>query len=131
MTDFWKTAALVILAVILGTALSRTEKDIAVVLTGAVCCIVAATALRYLSEVLTFLQQLDRETGCTTPFLETLLKIAGVGLLTELTCLISADAGSSSLGKAMQILGNAVILSLSVPVFETFLTMIQEMLRIP
>ncbi len=127
MEDFWKTAALVILAVILGTAVARTEKDISVVLTATVCCIVAVTALRYLSEVMTFLWQLD--TGGYT-FLGILLKIAGVGLLTELTCLISADAGSSSLSKAMQILGNAVILSLSIPVFESFLTMVQEMIRI-
>lgn len=130
MTDFWKAAAIVILAVILGAAIGKTEKDIAVVLFAAVCCIVAGTALQYLSEVLVFLWKLNSAVEHGMTFLEPLLKIAGVSILSELIGLISADAGNASLGKAMQILGNAVMLFLALPFFEAFYSIVQEILRI-
>lgn len=130
MTDFWKASAIVILAVILGTAIGKTEKDIAVVLTAAVCCMVAGIALNYLSDVISFLWQLNRSVASRTPFLEPLLKIAGVAMLSELISLISSDAGNASLGKAMQILGNAAMLFLALPFFEAFYSIVQEILRI-
>lgn len=130
MTDFWKAAAIVILAVILGTAISKTEKDIALVLTVTVCCMVAGIALHYLSDVISFLWQLNRSVESRIPFLEPLLKITGVAMLSELIALISSDAGNASLGKAMQILGNAVMLFLALPFFESFYSTVQEILRI-
>lgn len=128
MDAFWKAAAVMILVVILGTALGKTEKDIAVVLSVAACCMAAMAALTYLSDVIAFLWEIGNGLEHGTPFLRTLLKIAGVALTTELTGLIGADAGSSSLGKAMQILGNAAILFLALPLLETFLSMVQDMM---
>ena len=128
MEGFWKAAAVILLAVILGAALEKTEKDISLVLTIAACCIVMTLSLRYLSEVIAFLWELGNRSESQIPFMGTLLKISGVAVATELTGLISSDAGSSSLEKAMQLLGNTVILFLSVPLFETFLSVIQEML---
>ena len=129
MEELWKAAAIVILTVILGAAVGRTEKDIAVVLTATACCIVAAAAVRYLSDVVVFLWQLSNAAETGNLFLEHLLKITGVALLTELTCLISTDAGNASLGKAIQILGKAVILVQALPVFEAFLAIVQDILR--
>ena len=100
MTDFWKASAIVILAVILGTAIGKTEKDITVVLTAAVCCMVAGIALHYLSDVISFLWQLNRSVAIRIPFLEPLLKIAGVAILSELISLISSDAGNAFSGTA-------------------------------
>lgn len=128
MEAFWKAAAILILTVIFGAAIGKTEKDISVVLSVGACCIVMMVALQYLSDVVAFLWELGNSGEEGNPFLSILLKISGVALVTELSSLLSADAGNSSLGKAMQILGNAVILFLSLPIFEAFLSMIQEIL---
>ena len=130
MEEFWKAAAVLILAVIFSTAIGKTEKDISVVLNVASCCIVVMVALHYLSEVVGFLWELSRCNDQLSAAMGTLLKISGIALMTELTGLMSADAGSSSLGKAMQILGNAAILFLSLPLMESFFTMIQEIVGI-
>lgn len=128
MEAFWKAAAVIILTVILGAALGKTEKDISVVLSVAACCMVMLVAVQYLSEIVAFLSELGSSRDFDNPFISTLLKISGVALMTELTELISADAGNSALGKAAQILGNAVILFLSLPLFETFLSIVQEIM---
>ncbi len=128
MEGFWKATAIIILTVILSTAIGKSEKDISLVLTLVACCAVVMVALQYLSDVIAFVWKLGTDIQGQNPFLGTLLKISGVAFMAELTALISSDAGNSSLGKAMQLLGNAAILSLSLPLFETFFTMIQEIL---
>lgn len=130
MEYFWKAVAVLILTVIIGAAIAKTEKDISIILTVAACCMTVMTALKYLSDVIVFLSELSKGMEGQGSAIRTLLKISGVALITEITVLISTDSGNASLGKAMQFLGNAVILSLSLPVFEAFITMIQEILGI-
>lgn len=130
MEAVWKVCAIAVLTVILGAAVGKTEKDIAVVLSVAACCVVILAAMGYFSQVLTFLRGINSSLESGNPYLEALVKIAGVALLTELICLISADAGNSSLGKAIQILGNAVILTQSLPILESFFQIVQEILRV-
>lgn len=130
MEPYWKAVAILLLTVIMGVTLGKAEKDIAIVLTVAACCGVLLVALEYLSEVIAFLWELGNSTEDRMPFLHTLLKISGVALITEITGLISADAGNSSLGKAVQILGNAVILYLSLPLFQSFFAIVQEIMGI-
>lgn len=129
MELFWKAAAVVILTIILGLTLAKTQKDIAIALTVTSCSMVMMIAMQYLSEVICFLWDLSNKCSNQNSFVGTLLKISGVALVTELMCMLGADAGNSSLGKATQILGTSVILFLSLPIFESFLTIIQEILR--
>lgn len=130
MDGFWKAAALMILTIILGVSIGKSEKEFTVVLSVTACCMVVMIAMQYLSEVITFLWKLEDSFIDSFPYLETLLKITGVALVTELTGMISTDAGNSSLAKAMQILGISVILFLSLPLFESLLTIVQELLRL-
>jgi len=129
MTEFWKAAGLILLTVVLGTTISKTEKDIFLVLNMMACCAIVMTALKYLSPTVDLLWSLGSHTDSDSSFIGTLLKIIAVSLITELTTMISADAGNNSLGKAMQLLGNSTILYLATPLFETFLTLIQEILN--
>lgn len=128
MEAFWKAAAIIILTIILEVAIGKTEKDFSTVLTVAACCIVIMVAMQYLSEVVSFLRELTDRFDCADSLMNILLKVSAVALITELTCLISADAGNSSLGKVMHILGNAVILFLSLPLFDAFFQIIQEIM---
>lgn len=52
----------------------------------------------------------------------------GVGVSTELIACICNDAGKASLGKSLQMLGTAVILSLSLPMIRALLTMVRQIL---
>lgn len=128
MDAFWKTVAVIIMTVILGISIGKFEKDIFIVLTVVACCIVSAVALQYLSEVIAFLWKLGNNSEFQNPFIGILLRISGVALVTELTGAISSDAGNNSLTKAMQILGNTVILFLSLPLFEAFVSTIEEIM---
>lgn len=128
MELFWKAAAAVLLAVVLGLALGKQEKDIGVLLTMAVCCMAASIAIHYLEPVLDFLRELQALGDLQGDMLGILLKAVGIGLVAELAGMVCSDAGNASLGKTMQMLGSAVILYLSLPIFSSLLTLIQEIL---
>ena len=128
MSDFWKTISVALLAVILGLAVGKEEKDIAAVLSVTVCCIAAAVAIAYLEPVLDLLRELESLGQLQSGMLGILLKAVGIALTAEISAMICSDAGNNSLGKTLQMLGSAVIVYLSIPIFQAFLTLIREIL---
>jgi len=125
---FLKACGAVLLAVILVLALGNQCRDLSVVLLGGVCCMVALTALEYIKPVLSLVDRLEEIGGLDNSMVKTLLKAAGIGFLSEISALICVDSGSSSLGKGIQLLGSAVILWLSVPLFTMLLDLLQKIL---
>ncbi len=128
MELFWKTAAAVLLALVLVPTLEKTEKDFSVLLTMAVCAMAAMAAISYLKPVLDLLWQLRDLGDLAGQTLEILLKAVGIGMVAEIAGMICRDAGNGSMGKTMQILASAVILYLSIPLLKGFLSLIQEIL---
>ena len=118
-----------LIAVILGLTLRQQGKDIALLLSTAVCCMVVAVGISYLTPVVDFLQQLQENTGTDPEFLRILLKSVGIGLLGEIAGLICADAGNAALSKTVQILTASVILWLSLPLMRTLLELVQKMME--
>jgi len=130
MDVFWKAAAGILVALVFTFALGKQEGDMALLLTMAVCCMAATAALSFLKPVIAFLNRLEAMGGLQNGVLDILLKILGVGLVSELASMICRDGGNSSLGRGMQLVGSAVILQLSLPVFETLLDLVQRILGV-
>lgn len=128
MDAFLRCAALALTGVILSLVLGRRTPDLGVLLTLAVCVLLGLTALRLLDPVVELLRQL-RRLGCLDgDALSILLKTAGIAVISELAALICSDAGEGALGKALQLLANAAILWLSLPLFQQILTMLEGVL---
>lgn len=125
MVLFWKTAAGILIAVVLVLAVGKQEKDIALLLTLAVTIMASLAAFTYLDPVLDFLYRLEQLGDLQSGVLGLLLKITGVSIVTELTAMLCRDSGTGALAQGMQLLGGAVILSLSLPILETMLDLIQ------
>ena len=128
MTPFLQISGAVLLAVILVLALKSYCKEISTILAITVCCLTGLTALRYLQPVLEFLKKLEDLGGLDEIMIEILLKSTGIGIITEIANLVCKDAGNESMGKSMQLLGTAVILYLSLPLFQTLIELLQKIL---
>ena len=127
MELYFKGAAGILLAAVLGLALQKQEKDLSAVLTAAVIAMAAVLMLRLLEPVLELLRQLEQVGNLRSDALELLLKAAGIGLTAEVAGLVCADAGNAALAKMLRLLGTAAILCLSVPMFTALLECITEM----
>ena len=128
MELFLKAAAGTLLTLVLILTVGKQEKDIALLLGIAVCCMLAMLALSCIRPVLDFLYRLEAVGNLREYGLGTLLKMVGVGLVSELVAGLCQDAGNGSLGKQVQFLGTAVILRLSLPLLETLLDLMERLL---
>ena len=88
----------------------------------------AIVALRYLQPVLDFLRHIEKLTALNNDMVKILLKVTGIGIITEITNLVCKDAGNESMGKSMQLLGAAVVLYLSIPMFYSLIELLQKIL---
>lgn len=128
MEMFIKTSGIVLLSVILILALGNRSRELSMVLGIAVCAMAALTALEYLRPVINFISQLEKIGGLDHSMIKILLKVAGIGLICEIASLVCTDSGSSSLGKTVKLLGTAVILWLSLPLYSMLVELLQKIL---
>lgn len=128
MNIFIKCAAGVLIAVVLILTLSKQGKDISLVLTIAVCCMVLCAAITCLQPVVDFLTRLQSIGQLDSETLTILLKAVGIGFVAEITGLICADSGNASLGKALQLLATATILWISIPLLNELIELIDDIL---
>lgn len=128
MDVYLKAIAAALITVILCLVLSKRDKDMALLLTAAVCCMVAAAAVGFLSPVLAFLRNLQTLGQLDPQMFEILMKSVGIGLLAEIAGLLCADAGNAALGKSIQLLSAAVILWMAIPLLQGLLDILQSVL---
>ena len=89
---------------------------------------VAAAAGQFIQPVIEFLNTLQQVGNLDSAYLGILLKVVGIGLLSEVAALVCADAGNATLGKTLQMLAACVILWLSIPLLGSLLDLIQDIL---
>lgn len=128
MDVFMKSAAGVLIAVVMSLVLSRQGKDYAVLLVICVCCMVGAASIIYIEKIVDFMKSLESIGNLNHELLSVLFKCVGIGLLSEITTTICTDSGNTALGKMLQILSASVILWLCIPMFTKLLELVQQVL---
>ncbi len=128
MDNVIKACAGALVALVIGLVLTRQGKDVALMLTITVCCMLLTIAVEHLTPVISFLNRLQEVGDLDESLISVLLKAIGVGFVGEITSLICLDAGNSAMGKTIHILTACGILYLSLPLFESLLDLIEEVL---
>lgn len=128
MDAFVKAAAGILITAVLCLSLSKQGKDISLLLSLAVCCMVVAAATVYLQPIIDFFSRLQTLGQLDSGMLKILLKAVGIGLLAEMTGLICADANNAALGKALQFLATAAILWLAIPLLTELIDLLEKIL---
>ena len=127
MALFLKGCAGVLLAVFLALIVGN-GKGMETVLTIAVCSMVCLIAMEYPKPVIDFIGTLEEIGNLDGGLLKLLLKVTGIGVISEMIGLICSDSGNASMGKALQIMSTVVILWISMPLFRAFLELIQSIM---
>ena len=128
MGEYLRFAAAALIGLILVLVVGRQSRDLGVLLSLAVCVLLALGAMEFLEPVMELLNELKRLGELDGGAVGILLRCAGIGIVSELAGLLCADAGEGAMGKALQICANAAILWLSLPLLRQVLTMIGEVL---
>ena len=127
MELYLKCIAGALVGVVLLLTLGRRDLGLALSLT--VCVMVALGAMAYLKPVVELLHTLEELGSLDSGLLTILFKAVGMGLMTDLAAMVCTDSGSASMARAIQLLGTAAVLWLSLPLFEALLSLIGEILE--
>ena len=128
MEQFYKITALALVTTVLTLVVRRQEKDFALLLTMAGCAMAGMVLFTFLEPVLDFLVTLQTLGDLSGDILLILLKAVGVGLVAEIAGMVCADGGNASLGRVIQLVGSAVILWLSLPIFQMLMDLMTRIL---
>lgn len=122
---YWKAIGGILIALVLGLALG---KDMSLLLSIAVCAMGTAVAVSYLEPVVSMLKHIQNLSALKTDTLEVLFKIFGIALISEIMGMICADSGNSAAQKMLRILSYSGILWVSIPIFESVILLLQQIL---
>lgn len=129
MTTFLQASSIVLLTVVLIMSFRGQGRDIGLLLSIFVCCALGCLAASYLVPVVQFIERLQTIGSLNDEMLGILLKVVGIAFLSEMAALACTDSGNGSLGKALQFLAVAIILYLSLPVYQILLDLIESILE--
>lgn len=128
METFLQAVGLVLVGVVLALLVGKHSREMGLLLSLAVCTGVCIAAAGYLGQLTDFLSEVRILGNLDREFLGILLKCAGIGFLAEIAALICGDAGQSAMGKALQLLANAAVIFLSLPLLRRMLELLEEVL---
>lgn len=93
-----------------------------------VCVGILVLGLRFLSPVWVVLEQLKRLSGLSDAVTAPLLKVTGIGILTQVAGGVCADAGETSLTKAVELTGSFLALYAAIPLLSSVLELLEQLL---
>ena len=121
-------------AVIIGIAgsvmtllIKKTNPEISIVLTMALCSLVLGLALGIYSAILEVLQLIEIGTGFSSAYTTPILKCVGIGITAKLGADLCRDSGQTALASSLEICGVVCALYVSLPLIRTLLRMIGEL----
>ena len=129
MEGFFQAAAAALLALVLILTLQGQNPPGAMLLSAAVCVMLLLVGISYLSPIMDLIRTLEELGNLQNGMVESLLKITGISVITEIAAMVCTDGGNSSLGKALKLTGTATILWLAIPVFEALMDLVQRILE--
>lgn len=106
----------------------KPELAFAAMLAGVIVLLVAA--LDMMKETFSVFDELVELTGIDNAVVKILLKIIGVGYLTEFSADLLNDFGSASLASKVELCGKITILALSLPILRSLLALITDFLSL-
>lgn len=100
------------------------RNDFAVLLSVVGGIIIILFVMQYVSEIFSTLHFIVNETGLSNSLFSLILKIVGIGYLTEFTVGVCADSGVGGLGDKVLLGGKIVILAMALPIINNILEII-------
>lgn len=129
MDNFLKITIIVLITIILGLYMQKQCREISVVLIlVSVCTVLLFAFSSFIEPVFEFIDNVRSIGSINQNAVTTLIKASGIGLISEITALLCADAGFGSLGKVLQITSIFAILLISIPIFNELISLITKVL---
>ena len=128
MTELFKIIGVAFITVIASILLKSTKAELSFSVTVIGIIIILMLLFDSMRNTLSVFQNIAKLTGIENGLIKTLLKIVGVGYLTEFAAGILTDFGSNSVADKVSLGGKLIIVALSFPILERLLVLFEGFL---
>ncbi|MDE7192304.1 MAG: stage III sporulation protein AD [Clostridia bacterium] len=126
--DIFKIVGIAIVGCVCTLLLKNTQSQYAMLSSLATGIIILIIALSSFSKVILSFQAIIDKTGVNSSLFATLLKIIGIGYITEYSQSVCDDLECGSIGKKVSFAGKIAIFLLALPIIENLINTVTEIL---
>lgn len=123
-----KVAVLAVLGALCALLLKKSNGEMTVLLSLAVCVAAVTAVAALFKPVLETMEQARLLTGLSSAFFSPLLKCVGLGLTARMAADLCRDAGQGAMASAVELSGAVGALYAALPLFNTLLDTLEELL---
>lgn len=128
MSTVVQIGALAIVAAVLCVLVRTHTGALAVLLSLCASVVILLLSFQFFSPILSVLRQLRELTGLDDAATAPMLKVAGIGILTQTAASICEDSGEKTLSRSVEIGGTVLSLYASLPLISAVLDLMKETL---
>lgn len=126
--EIFKVVGIAITAVVISLILKRDRPEISLLVGICAGILILLGVLSSMTGVIEVFDDLIYKTGVDEELFSGVLKIIGIGYLTEYTSQICTDYGQNSLSEKVQLSGKISIFLMSVPIIKELVSVISSLL---
>lgn len=116
------------IGVLVSTLLKKSNPEFSLIITTATGMILLVLILSSMTEAITSFDELVNKTGVDSALFSGVLKIIGIGYLTEYSSTLCADYGANSIGNKIQLGGKIAIFLMSLPIIKGLVSQVIALL---
>ena len=128
MDEIIKIIGIGLISLVIAIILKQYRPEYAIYISIIAGVLILCLAMEKLSGIINLLQSISNKTYINKQFLEILLKITGIAIITEFAVSICADAGEKAIASKIEIGSKVIIISMSIPIISSLLELIVEIL---
>lgn len=122
--DIVKIIGVGLIALIISVIIKQYKPEFAMYISIIAGTIILFLIIDKISGIITLLTNLSKKTGINSQYLNILLKITGIAILTEFAVSICKDSGESAIASKIDLGGKVIVISMSIPIISALLEII-------
>ncbi len=128
--DIFKIISIALVTCITALLVKQIKPDFSVIIALCGGLIILCMTIDYVSQILAVFNNIVEKTGLNIGLFGTVLKIIGIGYITEWTANVCADTGQNSLSDKVLMAGKILIFVFALPIITNIIDIIIELLGI-
>lgn len=126
--DIFKIVAVALITCVAALLVKQLKPEFSVIIALCGGLIILFMTIDYIAQVLSVFNSVIEKTGLNINLFGTILKIIGIGYITEWTANVCADTGQNSLSDKVLLAGKILIFVFSLPIISNIIDIIIELL---
>lgn len=128
MSTVFRIMFIAVICAVICVLLRERAGPVSLLLTIAVCVGALLTVLQFAAPLLQLISKLRGLSGLSDSLTAPLLKVTGIGLLTQIAAGLCEDAGEKTLAKTVEVSGSVFAVYISLPLMSAVIDMLELVL---